>query len=574
MKIFTSSINSNAKSAKEISLSFSNANTKILSLLWLNNLYDSQALCAGVGKCGKCKVLFHSPAPLPTQDELQILSSEEIDRGIRLSCKHNAKDDYIIELLADLENNSSKEHTKKSSFFFMEEAPDFPLSLAIDFGTTSLEYTLFTNNKTFAHGKMLNPMQGIGAEVMARLEFAKSIQNATALKERTWQTIGNIVKELNDTGNFIIDKIIFSANSAMAYLALGKDIKCLATAPYFLEYTGNSTEFIADIIDFDNAHYNDATKEIVKKIPPIYIPPLLAPFIGGDISSGLLALETKFNTQNNNSIYPYFFIDMGTNAEFVLALSESEGFMASVPLGPSVEGVGLTFGTVANPTSIVDFTLSPFGLQSIYLNEKMKAKKSSGITGVGYLHLLQILLKLALVDKYGHFNIQTSPTEAKKLLPLARKIAHFSEHNSIQCLDLPLGLPDTTQNDSDKQKFYLSSYDIENLLMVKSAFRASFEILLQKSQLPLHAIQNIFIAGAFGEHLKKEILTDLGFLPHSLLSRIAQLGNTSLKGAELLSKNENHTKIQKQFTNYQQIELANQEDFAQIYMKYFNFEKI
>ncbi len=526
-----------------------NDHTKILPLLWENSLYNTNALCSGVGKCGKCKILYQSTPPTPSQDEIEILQREEIDAGIRLSCKHNAKNDDIIKLLEENKSEAANFNERKY-FTTIEDGNNAFSCLALDFGTTSLEYTLFSENSVKGHGKYLNPMQGIGAEIMARLQFAlenkNTKNNAALIKNRVCLCLQNIIKEAEEH-NSDIKKIIFSANSAMTYLSLGLDAKILAKAPYSLDYKGGSTFKLSDIID--EIFINNKELEI-------YIPPLLAPFIGADISAGLYFINKKIRPQ-----YPYFFIDMGTNAEFVLALSEDSGIMASVPLGPSVEGVGLTFGTVAKNNAIVDFTLTPAGLKEVLLDaNSAKSTDISGITGVGYLHLLQNLSKIGIIDKEGHFDIQAS-------LPLARKISQFiTLEGKMQADALKLG----------NTQFHLTMHDIESILMVKAAFRAAFEILFQEAQkitpLIYADIQQIYIAGAFGKHLKKETLTDLGFLPHALLSKIEQVGNTSLKGAELLCDTEKCDEIQKQFKAYHAIELANHKDFSKNYIENFHFK--
>ncbi len=558
----------------------------ILQTLWLNSFYNNKALCSGVGKCGKCKILFLSKPPKPSKDEEHILSEQEIDMGIRLACKHNANPTYIIELLDNFPYSNKEERQDflaysenylESEHFKQRNEKKISLCLAVDFGTTTMEYELFADNIVYASGKQLNPMQGIGAEVMARLEFAKNKEQAHYLKEKSLESLKKIVKKAFELG-FIVEKIIFSANSAMTYLAFGFESSSLASSPYNLDYKGDS------FLDFEN-------------LPPIYVPPLLAPFVGGDISSGLFALniEKKLN-------YPYLFVDMGTNAEFILALSEEEALMASVPLGPSVEGIGLTFGTVAQASSIVDFAITPMGIIPENLDKNIQ--ESSGICGVAYLNLLSALKKLSLLDKSGHFSVQDT-------IPLGKKIAQIFLNKGEECLKI-------------NKRFYLSSSDIERILMVKSAFRTAYELLLQEAtnlkqvDFLQNSIKNIYIAGSFGKYIKQETLIELGFLPNIPKINIEQVGNTSLLGAKLLCQSLNQDKTlktdrnnkqddldksktnkfdknkecktgrlhmpdcsldsvyntikkqKKHFKNFTHIELANHKDFATYYMKHFS----
>ncbi len=508
----------------------------ILQTLWTNSLYNNKALCSGIGKCAKCKVLFHSLAPSPSPDEIKLLSKEEIDRGIRLSCKHNAKSDYIIELLDNFPYSTDE---KKPNFLdFSENIQEknslkedelISACLALDFGTTTIEYELFDTKKTYAQGKRLNPMQGIGSEVMTRLEFAKKSEHAELLKQKTLFVLEQICKEALSAG-FLVEKIIFSANTVMTYLAFGFNSSCLATAPYSLEFKGDCT------LEFEN-------------LPPIYIPPLLAPFVGADISSGLFALKEQKELN-----YPYLYIDMGTNAEFALALSETEYFITSVPLGPSIEGVGLTFGTLASASSIVDFHISPQGIQAELIDKH--AQKASGICGIGYLNLLSALKKLSILDKSGHYSVQES-------IPLVKKITQIFTHKGEACLKLG----------SD---FYLSSSDIELILMVKSAFRTAFEILLYEAsaikniEFTANSIKTIYLAGSLGKYCKTQSLTELGFLPNLPKQEIAQVGNMSLEGAKMLYVQDKQETIHQTFNNFNYIELADHELFKEYYIKHFS----
>jgi len=66
--------------------------------------------CGGQGKCGKCRIVFHSDAPECTPGDLRHLSKEEIEAGVRLACFQQVRYDCKItippaptcELLDDL----------------------------------------------------------------------------------------------------------------------------------------------------------------------------------------------------------------------------------------------------------------------------------------------------------------------------------------------------------------------------------------------------------------------------------------------------------------------------------------
>ena len=55
-----------------------------------------QLPCGGNGKCGKCAVEIHPDAPEPGGVDLQYLTGDEIDRGMRLACQTKIDRDMSI----------------------------------------------------------------------------------------------------------------------------------------------------------------------------------------------------------------------------------------------------------------------------------------------------------------------------------------------------------------------------------------------------------------------------------------------------------------------------------------------
>ena len=64
-------------------------------------------LCTGMGKCGRCKIKYLSPAPELTPFEKIVLSQEEQENSIRLACKHPLKDNIHIAIFDDLQQNAT-----------------------------------------------------------------------------------------------------------------------------------------------------------------------------------------------------------------------------------------------------------------------------------------------------------------------------------------------------------------------------------------------------------------------------------------------------------------------------------
>ena len=63
--------------------------------IFLAELWDGVPLCAGLGKCGLCRVRYLSTPPAPAAEELKRLGAEAVALGWRLSCLHPAESCHI-----------------------------------------------------------------------------------------------------------------------------------------------------------------------------------------------------------------------------------------------------------------------------------------------------------------------------------------------------------------------------------------------------------------------------------------------------------------------------------------------
>jgi uncharacterized 2Fe-2S/4Fe-4S cluster protein (DUF4445 family) len=270
----------------------------------------------------------------------------------------------------------------------------------------------------------------------------------------------------------------------------------LAAAPYHLDYPGGRWETLAP------------------DLPEAYILPQLAPFVGGDISAGLAALAlgpAAGRPGYDAPVPPWVLADLGTNGEFALVLADGRILLASVPLGPALEGVGMRFGRLAEPGAVCAFLLTPGGLAPVRLPG---GPEVAGITGTGYLSLLARLSSLDLLDAAGRFTAGRNP--------LARQVAAgLGERGGEPCLDLPGGM-------------HLPARDVEELLKVKAAFDLALSRLLASAGLAARDLSAVCLAGALGRHVAPADLEALGFLPEGLGGRVRAVGNTSLAGAALV----------------------------------------
>ena len=77
----------------------------------------------------------------------------------------------------------------------------------------------------------------------------------------------------------------------------------------------------------------------------------------------------------------------------------------------------------------------------------------------------------------------------------------------------------------------VSKKDIRNVQLSKTAILSGIQILLYKFNLKAYELDEIIIAGQFGNHLTRDMLLDTGFLPPVCAYKITYAKNTSLGGA-------------------------------------------
>jgi uncharacterized 2Fe-2S/4Fe-4S cluster protein (DUF4445 family) len=428
-----------------------------------------------------------SPPPDPLPEDKLVFSPQELAQGWRLGCRHPPESGLCVELPSCIPAEPVAPARRRP-------CGDDGAFLAVDLGTTSLEWRLEARDRTLlCQGGRLNPQMGAGSEVIARLAAAASEQGRARLQKLIWSALSALVRPDE------LKAVCLAANPAMTALALGREISGLARAPYSLPLAGGNWEKLPFW-------------------PPIWVPPLLSPFVGGDISAGYASLA--LDPEKPAPDWPFLLADLGTNGEFLLALSPTEGLAASVALGPALEGIGLSCGTEARPDAVTGFSLTPQGPRPIFFQES-PGLAPVGITGTGYLSLLHVLRRAGALSEEGRFTLARSPVLRKAGKTPAGFSGLAGQEAAVPAIFLEGGLR-------------LTAGDVEEILKVKAAFSLGLRRLLAAAGLEAADLSCIYLAGALGRFADKEALETLGFFPPGSGNRLQVVGNSSLAGAALL----------------------------------------
>jgi len=272
----------------------------------------------------------------------------------------------------------------------------------------------------------------------------------------------------------------------------------------------------------------------------LYTFPAVASYVGGDIVSGVLS--SGMYQRKQLALY----IDIGTNGEIVVG--NSDWLMtASCSAGPAFEGGGLKCGMRATTGAVERFHINPSTFEPMIVTIGMV--KPKGICGSGAINILSEFLEKGLIDQNGKFN-HSCPTDRIRKGPDGMEyVLSYKEDTGAQ------------------QDIVITEADIDNLIRAKAAMFAGYQCLLDKVGLTFHELEQVIIAGAFGNFIDLEKAITIGLLPEIPKDRYLFIGNGSLLGAKLISLSnellDDGERIARKMTN---IELSEDHSFMDKYM--------
>ena len=108
--------------------------------------------------------------------------------------------------------------------------------------------------------------------------------------------------------------------------------------------------------------------------------------------------------------------------------------------------------------------------------------------------------------------------------------------------------------------------------VAKAAIRAGISVLLERSGTAREEIERVYVAGAFGSHIKDEALARIGLLDKGWLGRVESVGDAALEGAKLALLGEDPKKEAEEIarrTSY--VSLSGSRHFEREFIRNMNF---
>src|SRR6059036_3496378 len=417
--------------------------------------------------------------------------------------------------------------------------------LAVDIGTTSVVTTLveLESGEQLASVSSLNPQAVFGGDLMSRIAFAQF--NPVNLRKLTTRILGllnqhieQVCREAGVLPKWVY-KVVVVGNTCMHHLVLGIDPSHVGLAPY------------APVMR--HALVTTARELHLKTAPEAQVCflPIVAGFVGADAVA--VALATRMDAGDRLRCA----VDIGTNGEVVLG-SRARLLACSAPAGPALEGAQIRHGMRGAQGAIDKVTVDA----DVHVHT-IGETPALGICGSGLIDLLAGLLDAGVVDWTGLIRV-----EARDQLPpaLRERVAMRGEERVFGLL--------RPGEAGARGEIVLTQDDVRQVQLAKGAIASGIAMLLHVGAVPLDRVEELMLAGGFGNYLSIPSAIRIGLIPALPLSRVRYVGNAASLGAQLCLLSEaERARADTIASRIEHVSLAAHPDFEQIFVDAMNFPR-
>jgi uncharacterized 2Fe-2S/4Fe-4S cluster protein (DUF4445 family) len=385
-------------------------------------------------------------------------------------------------------------------------SPGKGFGIALDVGTTTLVAQLLDlrTGHVLDVATALNPQIKFGSDLISRIQSCLDGKQ-NEMQMLICQKTGEMILSLLEKHPVEISKVILVGNTAMHHIFSGLNVQPLSFYPFESSNLGMQ-QFSVEQLNW--------------KLPSeteIRFYPSIGSFVGSDILAGIAA--TNMAEKENFSIL----IDLGTNGEIVLGNREKI-ICASTAAGPAFEGAKISQGMRA-VTGAISSVQVENGKMNCHVIGNAAAK---GLCGSGLIDSMAVLLQQEKIGMFGEIN------------------------SGEDKIELAPGV-------------FLTQQDIREFQLAKAAIAAGLQILLNKFEITFNEVENVFIAGGFGNFLNLQHVIQTGLIETSE-EKIIKMGNTALIGAKMFLF-EDKAFIQKILTKTSHVNLEGDPNFQDIYIE-------
>ena len=370
---------------------------------------------------------------------------------------------------------------------------------AIDIGTTTVTMVLvdLQTGKILAKGSSGNGQIRYGADVINRIieqgkpGGKKKLQDAI-IKETLTPIIANLCKSAGVSARSIL-RLSVGANTTMNHLFVGVDASSVRMEPY-----------IPSFFSWDGLLAGDV-KLPANPLAPVLIAPNIGSYVGGDITAGTLAAGLWDRDEMS------LFIDLGTNGELVFG---NRDFMMSCACsaGPAFEGGDISCGMRATDGAIEACVIDKATMEPSLTIVGDQGQKAVGICGSGIIDIISELFRCGIINAKGLF-IREGERVKRDSHGMGRYVIATAEESETG------------------REVSINEVDIDNFIRAKGAIFSAIDTLLRSVDMPMEAIDQVYVAGGIGSGINMKNAVNIGMFPDVELEKFHYIGNSSLAGA-------------------------------------------
>ena len=416
---------------------------------------------------------------------------------------------------------------------------DRSLGVAFDVGSTTIAghlCDLLTGEILATHGEM-NPQIRYGEDVMSRVSYAMMNEGGAAELTRTVRgtlddSIGILTNEAGVDRSDVLE-VTLVGNPIMHHLVLGLDPTSLGAAPFAL-VTDQSVRLDASQLEI--------------RIHPggrVYVLPCIAGHVGADAAAAMLS-EGPSRSEKIQLL-----VDVGTNAEIVLGNSERV-LAASSPTGPAFEGAQISSGQRAAPGAIERVRIDPDTLvprikivggdhwsNEEGFSDEIARTPVTGICGSGIIEAIAELFLAGVIAADGTIR---GDSETPLVIEDERTFSYVLWDGSTRVL--------------------VTQADVRAVQLAKAALYAGARLLMD--HFGTDTVDQVRLAGAFGNHIDPKYAMVLGMIPDCDLESVSGAGNAAGAGAIMaLLSGQSRQDVEKMVEEVEKIETATEPRFQE-----------
>ena len=358
----------------------------------------------------------------------------------------------------------------ESEFDFV---PQKGFGVAVDLGTTTVVAQLIdlSSARVLAVETLLNPQVKFGADLISRIQACLD-GHLAEMTQIIRSAIGTMIELMLKKHEVDLQKVVLVGNTAMQLIFSNCDVSPLSMYPFHSDNLGMKTF---------NPEELGWKFQVIEKVQ-FY--PSIGSFVGSDILAGIVATGLHYKESYTA------LIDLGTNGEIVIG-NKNQIICASTAAGPAFEGANISFGMRAITGAISSFSVDVENIEAHVIGNT----SPKGFCGSALIDAVAILRRLDKIGLFGEIN------SGEDHIKLTGKIS-------------------------------LTQKDINEFQLAKAAIAAGLTILVNKLSIHFSDIQQVYVAGGFGNYINLEHVSELGMieLPEE---RIFKMGNTALIGAKM-----------------------------------------